>query len=820
MCLRLLFVAKRLHSLPDEVQKLVASDAANTNSPKTGRPTRFGTVTQPARAASGTLTRKNTDPTKGLGRESGSSSPSTLRFASKKKNAWRDSVDMTTPRSLVIQNVDEMAPDANSLIQKDAAKLSTRERVIKELFTTELSYCKSLQQVVKTAIPLIPIHKPFKPEQQAQIFGNIEFVYAVNATFLGKLHHALSDWDDATSCVGDVMLGAIKFFKPYGQYLAEYSSALKLLEELELKKKAVAVYTAACQEECGGLTLTSLLITPVQRIPRYILLLQEAIKFTPEDHPDRKNLTDALVAVKKYADDMNKTVKLSENKKEFTRLAGMIEGLGAIKTPLLWSDEKVRVQWDSELYTWMILFSDRVVFVRDSKIAQEVLLHTIWVRNITSRANDVVFTLLTPDKKLMIENEIPQNKHQWMDRMEAAIAADLTERDYIDSEQARRFAFKWTQSNNLVSIYQGQWKDALPHGNGKFKYASKASYEGAFEKGKRHGQGKMIYPTGDALEGEWADDLPHGKGKLVSAVLEYDGEFSKGEFCGKGSLKHADGSTYTGTFVRGSYHGEGELKDVTGAHYKGEWREGVRHGPGSLTSQIGVFEGVWKNDRQNGEFCSMTYAAGAVYQGPFVDGLPSGTGKMTFPNGAVYSGHFLNGSFDGIGLLEERGGNRSYQGQFSEGRRHGKGVQKYETGAIYEGEFQMGRRHGAGKFSTALVVCEGNWELDSFHGRGKLTEAASGRVLYDGQWKYGRREGKGYAVYSDGSKYTGGFANDARDGIGVMENAAQGWKFAGDWSKGRRHGNGELVTPNYKVGRVCCFFDCFADVLCSTMASG
>ena len=59
-------------------------------------------------------------------------------------------------------------------------------------------------------IPLCSQHKPFKPEQQAVVFGNIEFVYAVNSTLLGKLNTALSDWDDSKTSVGDVMLGAIK----------------------------------------------------------------------------------------------------------------------------------------------------------------------------------------------------------------------------------------------------------------------------------------------------------------------------------------------------------------------------------------------------------------------------------------------------------------------------------------------------------------------------------------------------------------------------------------------------------------------------------
>lgn len=90
--------------------------------------------------------------------------------------------------------------------------------------------------------------------------------------------------------------------QPYAKYLANYSSALKLLEELDNKKKPVAAYCQQFQDECGGMTLTGLLVTPVQRIPRYQLLLQEVIKFTPAEHPDLENLNAALVAIKKYAE--------------------------------------------------------------------------------------------------------------------------------------------------------------------------------------------------------------------------------------------------------------------------------------------------------------------------------------------------------------------------------------------------------------------------------------------------------------------------------------------------------------------------------------
>ncbi len=58
------------------------------------------------------------------------------------------------------------------------------------------------------------------------------------------------------------------------------------------------------------------------------------------------------------------------------------------------------------------------------------------------------------------------------------------------------------------------------------------------------------------------------------------------------------------------------------------------------------------------------------------------------------------------------------------------------------------------------------------------------------------------SALSDMSRYTGGFVNDLREGMGVMENVTSGWKFAGDWIKGRRHGNGELTVEKERSNLV------------------
>jgi len=55
----------------------------------------------------------------------------------------------------------------------------------------------------------------------------------------------------------------------------------------------------------GGLTLSAYLIMPIQRIPRYRMLLEVLVKFTPQDHSDFKHLNEALEVVRDVANYIN-----------------------------------------------------------------------------------------------------------------------------------------------------------------------------------------------------------------------------------------------------------------------------------------------------------------------------------------------------------------------------------------------------------------------------------------------------------------------------------------------------------------------------------
>ncbi len=54
-----------------------------------------------------------------------------------------------------------------------------------------------------------------------------------------------------------------------------------------------------------GRTIRSFLILPIQRIPRYNLLLEDLIKHTPEQHVDYGLLVQASEKMKAVANDLN-----------------------------------------------------------------------------------------------------------------------------------------------------------------------------------------------------------------------------------------------------------------------------------------------------------------------------------------------------------------------------------------------------------------------------------------------------------------------------------------------------------------------------------
>lgn len=77
---------------------------------------------------------------------------------------------------------------------------------------------------------------------------------------------------------------------PYIDYTNNYTLALTTLEE-KCKNARLAAFLEQCRVESSIKALESLLIMPIQRVPRYELLLKQLIKHTPPWVRDSRHVT-------------------------------------------------------------------------------------------------------------------------------------------------------------------------------------------------------------------------------------------------------------------------------------------------------------------------------------------------------------------------------------------------------------------------------------------------------------------------------------------------------------------------------------------------
>lgn len=83
---------------------------------------------------------------------------------------------------------------------------------------------------------------------------------------------------------------------------------------------------------CNGLSLASFLIMPVQRIPRYSLLLQDMVKHTWTSHPDFQDLKEAAQKLKECAVALNLKKEESENLEKLAEIESALSS--KLKVPL------------------------------------------------------------------------------------------------------------------------------------------------------------------------------------------------------------------------------------------------------------------------------------------------------------------------------------------------------------------------------------------------------------------------------------------------------------------------------------------------------
>jgi hypothetical protein len=235
------------------------------------------------------------------------------------------------------------------------------------------------------------------------------------------------------------------------------------------------------------------------------------------------------------------------------------------------------------------------------------------------------------------------------------------------------------------SVYVGAMRGVQLHGKGQ--YTSKSfKYEGEFKDGLKQGTGRYEWENGDRYEGTFAEDRPHGAGKYQFANGDtYEGEVKAGVVAGRGTYLTRSGDRIEGTFAAGLANGIGNYRFASGDRYEGEMAGGRLQGKGRYYAKNG--------DR---------------IEAQFVDGRAQGKGVYHFSNGDRYEGDMKDGALTGTGVYFYSSGQK-YEGEMRDGRPQGKGTFWFADGSRFEGVFE----NGLAKAKGSMVKIDGTTRLDA-----------------------------------------------------------------------------------------------------------
>lgn len=212
--------------------------------------------------------------------------------------------------------------DASSYWPGGKVPEDKRSRIIAEILSTEMSYVNSLDVLLKVFInPLKEAASQEKKEDRILtdekikiLFQDVDQISAVNHLLMEDIKKRIQAWHDK-QLIGDLFKKFAPFFKLYTGYVAGQQAACTLLTKLEKQNKKYKkfVTSEAVVSESKGMSVASLLIMPVQRVPRYRMLIEEVFKKTTPDHPDYKDLEECLNKIKDAANHINQNMHVEDS---------------------------------------------------------------------------------------------------------------------------------------------------------------------------------------------------------------------------------------------------------------------------------------------------------------------------------------------------------------------------------------------------------------------------------------------------------------------------------------------------------------------------
>ncbi|XP_077444278.1 rho guanine nucleotide exchange factor 11 isoform X2 [Stigmatopora argus] len=261
-----------------------------------------------------------------------------------------------------------------------------RQAVIYELFTTEASHLRTLRVLDQVFYQRMRAVVP--PEELACVFPNLQQVHELHASLceaMRKRRESIIVQD-----IGDVLLATFdgaagdEFQEQASHFCSRQSEALELIKNKRRKDPRFAHMVQECEasRHCRRLQLKDLLVSEMQRLTKYPLLLDNIIKHTEGSSDDLPALRRAQARCRGILQAVNEVVRETEDRHHLGQyqrrldVAPQFKGLDLStkkmihEGPLLW-----KVGKEKQLDIHALLLSDCLLLLQRGPDERLLLRH-------------------------------------------------------------------------------------------------------------------------------------------------------------------------------------------------------------------------------------------------------------------------------------------------------------------------------------------------------------------------------------------------------------------------------------------------------------
>lgn len=222
-----------------------------------------------------------------------------LNQPTEKKEHNTDKNKGPIPPEIAEQKTDVVLPPQEEVNNEENTRKQSQNKIKQEIIDTEKNYNKSLH-LLKNSL-LEPLKEKFKEDPEVQKFTD-DLLQAINPLIVisdslqEDLQAKVAAGEVINKGLGEVLQKHIPFFNHFSNFLARYADILTHFNRLLQTNKVFEVSLKGLEKnpEFNLLGFSDYMIMPVQRFPRYKLLLQDLLKNMSQEDNDYEFIQETL----------------------------------------------------------------------------------------------------------------------------------------------------------------------------------------------------------------------------------------------------------------------------------------------------------------------------------------------------------------------------------------------------------------------------------------------------------------------------------------------------------------------------------------------